>query len=81
MPCKDCEKLWRAYESSVFEHVRLCSKLKLALACNAQDGACDHLNGEVGRAEEKRAATRAALVAHEAASNHGAPSVASKSAL
>jgi hypothetical protein len=81
MSCDECERLWRAYESSVFEHVRLCSKLKLARATNAHDGACDELAFEVSRAESKRAGTRSALLDHEAAAGHDAPVIVSKSAL
>jgi hypothetical protein len=81
MCCEQCEKLWQAYESSVFEHVRLCSKLKLALATNVRDGPCDQLALEVSRAESKRAGMRAALLEHEAAEGHGAASIASKPAL
>ena len=75
------DKLWRAYEDSVFEHVRLCSKLKLAMATNAQESACDGLTLEVGAAERKRASMRAALLEHEAAFGHGAPALVSKPAL
>jgi len=81
MTCKVCDKLWRAYEDSVFEHVRLCSKLKLAMATNAQESACDDLATEVGAAESKRAATRAALLEHEAACGHEAPALVAKPAL
>ena len=81
MACEECDKLWRAYENSVFEHVRLCSKLKLAMATNAQDWACDGIAVEVTAAESKRAATRAALLDHEAAFGHGEPALVSKAAL
>ena len=81
MACEECDKLWRAYENSVFEHVRLCSKLKLAMATNAQESACNSLALEVTTAESKRAAMRAALLEHEAAFGHGAPSLVSKAAL
>jgi hypothetical protein len=83
MACEECERLWRAYEDSVFEHVRLCSKLKLAVATNAHESACDGLAAEVTAAERRRATRRAALLEHEAASGHGSPSpaLASKPAL
>lgn len=81
MACVECDNLWRAYEDSVFEHVRLCSKLKLAMATNAQESACDGLVTEVGVAERKRAAMRMALLEHEAAAGHGAPSLVGKSGL
>jgi hypothetical protein len=81
MLCEDCERLWRAYENSVFEHVRLCSKLKLAIATNAQETACEDLAFEVSQAEGKRATTRAALLDHEASAGHEAPSVAVRLAL
>lgn len=81
MACEECDKLWRAYEDSVFEHVRLCSKLKLAMATNAQESACDGLAAEVSRAERKRSVTRTALLEHESTSGHGAPSLVGKPAL
>jgi hypothetical protein len=81
MKCEECDKLWRAYEDSVFAHVRLCSKLKLAMATNAQESACDSLAAEVSAAERRRAAMRAALLDHEAVSGHGTPSLVSKPAL
>ncbi len=79
--CEECDKLWRAYEDSVFEHVRLCSRLKLAMATNAQESACDNLAAEVGVAERKRAAMRAALLEHESTSGHGSPSLVAKPAI
>jgi hypothetical protein len=81
MACEQCDKLWRAYEDSVFEHVRLCSKLKLAMATNAQESACESLAAEVNLAERKRSAMRSALLEHEAASGHGSPSLVGKPAL
>jgi hypothetical protein len=81
MACEECDKLWRAYEDSVFDHVRLCSKLKLAMATNAHESACDGLALEVNAAERKRASMRAALLEHEAASGHGSPSLVGKPAL
>jgi hypothetical protein len=81
MACEECDKLWRAYEDSVFEHVRLCSKLKLAVATNAQESACDDLAAEVIAAERRRGNRRAALLDHEAVSGHGSPSLVSKPAL
>ena len=81
MACEECDKLWRAYEDSVFEHVRLCSKLKLAMATNAHESACDSLGAEVTAAERKRSFTRTALLEHESASGHGAPSLVAKPAV
>ena len=81
MDCEECEKLWRAYESSVFEHVRLCSKLKLAMASNADELSCEDMACDVSRAEQKRAHHRAALLRHETAAGHGAPSLAVKPAI
>ena len=81
MTCEKCDNLWRAYEDSVFEHVRLCSKLKLAMATNAHESACDGLAAEVSHAERKRALTRAALLDHEASSGHGSAALVSKPAL
>lgn len=72
MACEECERLWRAYEDSVFEHVRLCAKLKLALAGDS-DGAFEDLSREVIRAENKRARNRSALLSHETAAGHGVP--------
>lgn len=74
MACEVCDRLWRSYESAVFEHVRLCSKLKLALATNSDDRACEDLASEVHGAENKRSLMRAALLKHEAACGHGATS-------
>jgi hypothetical protein len=76
MPCDECERLWRAYENAVFEHVRLCAKLRLALATTA-DGAAEALEDEVIEAENKRAVTRNALTHHEIAARHGAHALAS----
>ena len=81
MTCELCGKLWRAYEDSVFEHVRLCSRLKLAMATNAQESACDDLAIEVTAAERRRAEMRAALLDHEAAFGHGSPSLVTNRAL
>ncbi len=77
MPCDECDTLWRAYENAVFEHVRLCSKLKLALAANS-DGGFDDLSFEVSSAENRRAEARTALSRHESAAGHGAASLAAK---
>ena len=81
MTCEVCDTLWQAYEDSVFEHVRLCSKLKLAMATNAQESACDGLAAEASAAESRRAATRTALLNHEASSGHGAASLVSQPTL
>ena len=81
MPCEECEKLWRAYENAVFEHVRLCSRLKLALATNADDLVCEDLAGDVRIAEGKRGAFREALLKHEAATGHGATVAVAKRAI
>ncbi len=70
MTCEDCDKLWKAYEESVFEHVRLNNRQKLAHAAGDSD-AIARINAEVTGALEKRAAAREALLVHERESGHG----------
>ena len=81
MRCEQCDALWQLFEHAVFEHVRLCSKLKLAIATN-NETASEGLMRETQAAERKRADARAALMNHQAAFGHqDADSLASKSAL
>jgi hypothetical protein len=71
MTCDLCETLWKTYEDSVFEHVRLGSRHKLAQA-SGEPAAIERLGEEVAVAEKKRFTARQALLEHERLSGHGA---------
>ena len=70
MTCNFCEELWKAYEDAVFEHVRLCSRHKLAVA-SGDPSAIAKLGDEAGLAEQRRLLKREALLDHERESGHG----------
>lgn len=68
--CEQCERLWKAYEFAVFEHVHLSGRLRLA---DAIEGApdCSDLVAEVTEAAKRRELARERLLVHESEEGHG----------
>jgi hypothetical protein len=68
--CLDCQNLWKAYESAVFDHVRLNGKLRIAEA-SGDEGALEQLQAEAAEATQRRSRARQQLFEHQRAAGHG----------
>lgn len=67
--CRDCDGLWERYKTSVLEHTRLTSQVRLAQLRYEQE--LHDLQSKLRDAEQERNEIRRLIVEHERATHPG----------
>jgi hypothetical protein len=67
--CQDCDGLWERYKTSVLEHTRLTSKLRLAQLSYEQE--VHDLQAKLRDAEQERDEIRRLIIEHERTTHPG----------